>query len=55
MKASASATPQNATPYGLRWGFAPADAFIWSGKRKQQQQKQLFGNSIAELDAHNSE
>jgi hypothetical protein len=24
--ASASAAPQNATPYGLRWGSAPADA-----------------------------
>ena len=34
MRASASATPQNATPFGLRWGSAPADALIRSGKQK---------------------
>jgi transposase-like protein len=42
-------------PLGLRWGSAPADALIHSGKKESRRQKQLFGNSIAELDAHNSQ
>ena len=39
---SASATPQDASPYGLRWGFAPADAPIRHPKvvgGKKQTQK----------------
>src|SRR5262249_26501436 len=42
MWASASATPQNATPYGLRWGFAPADAHIRSGRTEKQKAKTPF-------------
>ena len=33
MWASASATPQNASPYGLRWSFAPADAHIGTRRK----------------------
>jgi hypothetical protein len=41
MGASASAPPQDAPPYGLRWGFAPADAPIGAekGSRKRTQTK----------------
>ena len=39
MGPSASATPQNATPYGLRWGFAPADAPIRPEKQKREKGK----------------
>jgi len=38
--ASASAPPQNAPPYGLRWGFAPADAPSRAQKGKQKERKQ---------------
>ena len=32
MGQTASAPPQNASPYGLRWGFAPAVCPIRNGK-----------------------
>jgi transposase len=44
MGASASATPQNASPYGLRWGFAPADAPIRPQKGKQKVRKREQDN-----------
>jgi transposase len=37
--ASASATPQNASPYGLRWGFAPADAPLRARKETKETKK----------------
>jgi transposase len=39
MGKSASATPQNASPYGLRWGFASADFPIRPGKGAGKKRK----------------
>ncbi len=39
MGTSASATPQDASPYGLRWGFAPADVPIRPEKQRKRKGK----------------
>jgi transposase len=41
--ASASAAPQNATPYGLRWGSAPADAPVHPDKATTKEGKYKRG------------